>query len=109
MVHEDPTGPRRYPFYVHSAQFLRISWRKPALFGRVLKELTSLRALWISDARSDQLPSSATFGEFGKALEFLTVMEPVHGYNNYLFGSRCSVSDIRIAFVPIIHVKERTV
>jgi len=26
--------------------------------------------------RPDQLPSSATFGEFGKALEFLTVMEP---------------------------------
>jgi len=68
------------PSYVRTAEFKSIiSWRKPALFGRVLKELTSLRALRISDTmvpRPDQLPSSATFGEFGKALKLLIVMEP---------------------------------
>lgn len=55
------------------------SWRQPALFGRVLKKLTSLTMLWIDHTRiprPHQLPDSTSLGDFGKTVECLTLSSP---------------------------------
>jgi len=87
------------PSYVRSVQFESIlSWCEPALFGRVLKEFTLLTELWIFDTvipRPDQLPSSETFGEFGKAVDSLTLLSP-----------RCTVTTITSLILSFPNLEE---
>jgi len=94
-----PQDPGGIPSYVCSTEFMRIhSWREPALFGRVLKNLTSLTVLWISDTmipQPDQLPSSVTFGEFGEAVKCLT-----------LFSPRCTVETITSLVLSFPNLEE---
>jgi len=75
-----PQEPGGITSYVRFARFMDIpSWRQPALFGRVLKNLTSLKTVWIAYTRiprPDQLPDSLSFGEFGKTVECLMLSSP---------------------------------
>ena len=64
--------------YVRSVYFVKIhSWNEPALFGRVLKNLTSLRELIIARTEiPDELSGNIVRGEFGKGIETLFIWSP---------------------------------
>ena len=75
-----PQVPDGIPSYVRAARFWNIrSWDDPALFGRVLENLTSLRILFIIRTRiprPDELLDSTPYGEFGKTVERLLISSP---------------------------------
>jgi hypothetical protein len=85
--------------YVRCARFQNIhSWREPALFGRILRALTSMTSLLMHNAtipRPHDLPSSVSFSEFGKNIDWVTLLSP-----------RCTVATIA-ALVPSLPSLER--
>ena len=64
---------------VHFAHFIDIpQWDEPALFGRVLKGLTSLTALWVFDTGiPDELQDRISRGELGKEIATLGFLFPL--------------------------------
>jgi hypothetical protein len=68
-----PQEPDGVSSFVRLAHFECISrWDKPELFGRVLKDLTSLRSLWVFFTEiPDELRDHISRGEIGKTLDTL--------------------------------------
>jgi len=69
-IPQDPDG---ISSYVRFASFYNIhSWDEPALFGRVLKNLTLLEVLWVFETRvPDELQGPISRGEFGREIAIL--------------------------------------
>jgi len=65
--------------FVHFAHFISIPWwNEPALFGRVLKGLTSLTSLWVFDTGiPDELQDCISRGELGKEITTLGFLFPL--------------------------------
>ena len=65
--------------FVHFAHFIGIPWwNEPALFGRVLKGLTSLTSLWVFDTGiPDELQDRISRGELGKEITTLGFLFPL--------------------------------
>ena len=65
--------------FVHFAHFIGIPWwNEPALFGRVLKGLASLTALWVFDTGiPDELQDRISRGELGKEITTLGFLFPL--------------------------------
>lgn len=65
--------------FVHFAHFIDIpQWNEPALFGRVLKGLASLTALWVFDTGIlDELQDRISRGELGKEITTLGILFPL--------------------------------
>ena len=65
--------------FVHFAHFIDIpQWNDPTLFGRVLKGLASLTALWVFDTGiPDELQDRISRGELGKEITTLGFLFPL--------------------------------
>ena len=72
-------GSDRTSSFVHFAHFISVPWwNDPALFGRVLKGLTSLTALWVFDTGiPDELQDRISRGELGKEITTLGFLFPL--------------------------------
>jgi len=75
-ISQEPDGTSSFVRIIH---FMDIpSWDEPALFGRVLKGLTSLIALWASHTEiPDELRNHISRGELGKTITTLGFIFPV--------------------------------
>ena len=73
-----PQDSNGIPSYVRSAQFVAIPcWTDPALFGRVLKDFTSLKMLYISETGiPKELSGSISRGGIGKGITTLMILYP---------------------------------
>ena len=93
-------GGNRIMSYVRSAEFRGIeSWNEPALFGRALKGLRSLKTLKVYGcAIPDELPGQILRGEFGRGIITLSLRVP-----------RCDLSTTTSMILSLPDLKNLTV
>lgn len=92
-----PQDPGGITSYVRSVQFVEIPyWDEPTLFGRVLKNLTSVRELTISETEvPDELLDHISHGEFGKEITTL-----------YFWFPRCTLATMASMILSLPNLKE---
>ena len=95
-----PQGTGGIAPHVRSVYFLEISsWNEPALFGRVLKNLTSLRELVTARTEiPDELPGHISRGEFGKGITSLCLWSP-----------RCTLATMASMILSLPNLKELSI
>ena len=92
-----PQGSDGILSYVRHARFERIhSWNEPALFSRILGNLSSLTALSVCRTKiPDELPDHISRGEFGKGITAL-----------YLRSPNCTVATTRSVILSLPNLKK---
>jgi len=94
-----PKDPDGILSYVHRVQVRGIrSWENPAIFGCVLKTLSSMESLTMVRTKIpplDEIQSPVPFGEFGEALTSLT-----------LISQSCTLATITSFILSLSNLKE---